>query len=56
METTTHTNIRDTRIQKLADLVDMGINPYPYSYDKNASASDLQEKYEGLEAGSETEE
>ncbi|MBR1977692.1 lysine--tRNA ligase [bacterium] len=54
--TTTHTNIRDTRIQKLADLIDMGVNPYPYSYDKNACANDLQEKYTNLEAGSETEE
>ena len=30
--------IRNTRIQKLTELADKGINPYPYSYDKNASA------------------
>ncbi|MBR2386019.1 lysine--tRNA ligase, partial [bacterium] len=53
--TTNHLNVREGRIQKLADLVDMGINPYPYSYDKNASANDLQEKYKDLEAGAETE-
>ena len=42
---TTHKSIRETRIQKLTDLIDKGINPYAYSYDKNASASMLQEKY-----------
>ena len=32
---TTHKSIRETRIQKLTDLIDKGINPYAYSYDKN---------------------
>ena len=48
-------NIRQARIQKLADLADKGINPYPYSYDKNASAKMLQDKYKDLPAGEETE-
>ena len=30
--------IRQTRIQKLADLADKGVNPYPYTFDKTASA------------------
>lgn len=47
--------IRNTRIQKLTELADKGINPYPYSYDKNASAKMLQEKYKDLPAGEETE-
>ena len=47
--------IRQTRIQKLAELADKGINPYPYVFNKNANASDLQEKYKDLEAGVETE-
>ena len=47
--------IRQTRIQKLADLADKGINPYPYAFDKNANAADLQEKYKDLPAGEETE-
>ena len=47
--------VRNTRIQKLADLADKGINPYPYSYNKNASAKMLQEKYVDLAAGEETE-
>ena len=47
--------IRQTRIQKLAELADKGINPYPYSYDKDADAAFLQEKYKDLPAGEETE-
>ncbi len=48
-------NIRANRIQKLADLADKGVNPYPYSFDKNASAAFLQDKYKDLVAGEETE-
>ena len=47
--------IRQTRIQKLADLADKGINPYPYVFNKDADAVELQEKYKELEAGVETE-
>ena len=47
--------IRQTRIQKLTDLADKGVNPYPYSFEKNANAADLQEKYKDLPAGEETE-
>ena len=46
--------IRQTRIQKLADLADKGINPYPYVFEKDANAADLQEKYKDLPAGEET--
>lgn len=46
--------IREARIQKLTDLIDKGINPYPYSFDKDISAKALQEKYKDLEAGAET--
>lgn len=47
-------NIRQARVQKLTDLADKGINPYPYAYSKDANAADLQEKYKSLEAGEET--
>lgn len=47
--------IREARIQKLTDLIDKGINPYPYSFDKNISAKQLQEKYKDLQPGEETE-
>ena len=46
--------IRQTRIQKLADLADRGVNPYPYVFDKTADSVDLQEKYKDLPAGEET--
>ncbi len=46
--------IRQTRIQKLAELADKGINPYPYVFDRNSSAKELQEKYKDLQAGEET--
>ena len=38
-------NIRQVRVQKLTDLSEKGINPYPYKYDITAHASELQEKY-----------
>lgn len=47
-------NLRNTRIQKLTDLVDKGINPYPYKFDRTASAKDLQDKYQELVNGEET--
>ncbi|MBP7211683.1 lysine--tRNA ligase [bacterium] len=47
--------IRQARIQKLTDLADKGINPYPYSYNKTANAQELQDKYKDLPAGEETE-
>ena len=48
-------SMRQRRLQKLAELVDKGIIPYPYSYDKNIDAAVLQEKYKDLNAGEETE-
>ena len=50
----TSLGIREGRIQKLTDLIDMGVNPYPYTFDKTANAATLQEKYKDLEAGVET--
>ncbi len=46
--------IRQTRIQKLADLADKGVNPYPYKFVKTAEAAELQDKYKDLPAGEET--
>jgi len=45
--------LRNTRIQKLNDLIDIGVNPYPYTFDRTASAAELQEKYKELPAGNE---
>lgn len=54
IQTENTSNVRAIRIQKLADLADKAINPYPYTYDKNASAKQLQEKYKDLPTGEET--
>jgi len=48
-------SVRDNRIQKLTELVEMGINPYPYTFDRSATAQELQDKYAEIEAGTETE-
>lgn len=48
-------NLRNIRIQKLNDLVDKGVNPYPYTFDRTAAAQELQDKYANLENGQETE-
>ncbi len=54
-QTTINNNVRNTRIQKLADLAELGINPFAYSFDKNTNAKYLQEKYADLKNGEETE-
>ena len=46
--------IRQARLQKLTELVDKGVNPYPYSFDKDADAAFLQEKYKELAPGEDT--
>ena len=38
------------RLKKLEELRRLGIEPYPYSYDKKNSASELQKKYSKLKA------
>ena len=35
----TKEQIRQTRLQKLADLADKGVNPYPYKFEKTADAA-----------------
>lgn len=46
--------IRQGRIQKANALREQGINPYPYKFEKTASAKELQEKYKNLADGEET--
>lgn len=48
--------LRNIRIQKLNDLVDKMINPYPYTFDRTASSQELQEKYKDLQPGEELDE
>ncbi len=46
--------IRQVRIQKVNTLRELGINPYPYKFEKTISAKALQDKYLSLPAGEET--
>ena len=46
---------RDSRLAKLNALEEKGYNPYPYRFQPNAFAADLQDKYKNLEAGTDTE-
>lgn len=47
--------IRQTRIDKLDAWRQLGMNPYPYKFDKSHSSAELQAKYAHLENGQETE-
>lgn len=47
--------IRQGRIDKAQNLREQGYNPYPYKFEKTASAKELQEKYKNLADGEETE-
>ena len=41
--------IVEERMKKIAELRKLGINPYPYSFDKKNDSKELQEKYAKLE-------
>ncbi|MBE9076305.1 lysine--tRNA ligase [Romeria aff. gracilis LEGE 07310] len=45
--------IRAARLQKVAELRQLGLNPYAYSWDVTHRAADLQAKFADLEAGAE---
>jgi lysyl-tRNA synthetase, class II len=45
---------RDTRLQKADELRELGVNPYPYSFNKTHDALVLHQKYTDLEIGQET--
>jgi lysyl-tRNA synthetase, class II len=46
---------RAARLDKLAQLKALGIDPYPYAFQRTAEAAELQRRYEGLAAGAATE-
>jgi lysyl-tRNA synthetase class 2 len=39
------------KLQKLNALREMGVNPYPYSFDKNITAKEIHEKYDYIKVG-----
>ena len=53
--TSSQNQIRQVRIQKMNNLRERGLNPYPYGYDKDIMAQDLQDKYKDLAVGEEVE-
>src|SRR5438477_7351083 len=48
--------LRRVRLEKLAALRDMGIEPYPVTFSRNAEAAELDKRHVDLAAGAETEE
>ena len=46
--------IRDQRLEKLERIKELGINPYPYKFERTHKSVELQEKYKNLENGIET--
>ena len=46
--------IRDTRIEKLKTIRELGVNPYPYKFEKTHPNQALQDQYRGLADGEET--
>jgi lysyl-tRNA synthetase class 2 len=47
--------IRATRLKKVAQLKDLGLNPYGYKWESTHQAAELQEKYADLPSGEEVE-
>ncbi|MDJ0591062.1 MAG: lysine--tRNA ligase [Pleurocapsa sp. MO_226.B13] len=47
--------IRATRIEKIAQIKELGLNPYAYKWESSHHAVELQEKYLDLAAGEEVE-
>jgi len=44
-------DLRATRLEKVAQIKDLGMNPYAYRWEINAHAAELQQKYADLAAG-----
>ncbi len=53
-ESSSQHHIRQTRIDKLSQWQALGVNPYPYTFEKSDDNAVIQSRYEGLEAGVET--
>jgi lysyl-tRNA synthetase class 2 len=49
-----HADERAHRMKKLDELRARGIDPYPVRYERDATARDLHDRFDGLDAGSET--
>jgi lysyl-tRNA synthetase class 2 len=49
-DSSTDNPIKAEKRRKLGELRKLGINPYPYNFDRNANAAELREKYGHLKA------
>ena len=47
--------VNKQKLQKLNALREMGVNPYPYSFDKNITAKEIHEKYDYVKVGEKVE-
>jgi lysyl-tRNA synthetase class II len=45
--------LREVRIGKRGRLKALGINPYPYSFERTHEAEELERRYAGLPSGAE---
>lgn len=45
---------RETRLKKVDELRELGLDPYPYHFDKSHDAAALQQQYQLIEKGEET--
>ncbi len=50
----TEDHLKSQRIQKLKNLLDQGINPYPYSFDQKNHASQILEEFKQLKSEEKT--
>src|ERR671938_1092259 len=48
--------LRRVRLEKLAALREMGIEPYPISFSRDTEAAELEKRHADLPAGTETQE
>ncbi len=53
-ETESPSRIKEQRLQKLEKIKNLGIEPYPYKFNRTHKAHELQDKYKDLSNGQET--
>ena len=46
--------IDENKLRKLKELKEMGINPYPYTYNQSHHAKEINETYSSLQKGEHT--
>ncbi|MGB9615025.1 MAG: lysine--tRNA ligase, partial [Fervidobacterium sp.] len=44
-------DFRESRIKEIEELRKLGVNPYPYSYNKTHTTEDIKKQFENLSNG-----